>query len=178
MSNQNPYASGRMDAVNDEQIMTQLAGDLKRTQIVAGALVMGVLVFMGVVLVLIQGNVQGADKAGMLTWISGGFAGLMIMNHLLVPGIVVRQMVVAMQRESLTPEARIDRLGGMFRTQLIITLALLEGAAMFCLVTVIVEKNVVSLGMAVLLIILMAVRFPGPSRLAWWVQERLSETSF
>jgi hypothetical protein len=172
MSENNPYSSGRMDAMGDDAVSAQLGGSLKVTQMVSAALMMGVLVLMGVALVIIQGGVKGPRDAGMLTMIAGGFAALMIVNHWFLPGIVVQQMIAAISRETLTPDVRLDRLANVFRVQLIITLALLEGAAIFNLIILIIEKNVVSLGAAIILLILMLVRFPTQTRLTWWVQER------
>jgi hypothetical protein len=173
MSDNNPYSSGRMDAVDDAVMATRLSSSLKVTQLVSAALIMGVLMFLGVVLVIIRGDVKGPQDAGLLTKIAGGFAALMVVNHWFLPGLVVQAMVTAISRETLTPEVRLDRLGNAFRTQLIIAIALLEGAAMFSLITVIVEKNVISLGVAVFLVILMLIRFPTQTRFTWWVQERL-----
>lgn len=173
MSDNNPYSSGRMDAADDALIATRLSSSLKVTQLVSAALIMGVLMFMGVALVIIRGDIRGPQDAGLLTKIAGGFAVLMIVNHWFLPGLVVKAMVAAISRENLTPEVRLDRLGNAFRTQLIIAIALLDGAAMFSLISVIVEKNVISLGVALFLIVLMVIRFPTQTRFTWWVQERL-----
>jgi len=80
-------------------------------------------------------------------------------------------------QEVSTRDAQIDRLGDVFRTRLIITIALLEGAAMFSLVTLIVEKNVAAIGMAILLTLLMIARFPTQTKLLWWVQDKLSQAN-
>ncbi len=177
MSEENPYQSGRMDALNDDVITTRLANSLKVSQIIAGALVMGVVFFLAIVLVIIRGDLAGLPNAGILTTIATGFGVLMIVNHMILPSIVVRQMIGKAMEQTTSSDARIDRLGDAFRTQLIISIALLEGAAMFSLVTLIVEKNVAAMGMSILLIILMIVRFPTQTKLLWWVQDKLSQAN-
>ena len=134
MSDNNPYASGRMDVAGDETISSRLGGSLRVTQLVSVALMLGVLVFLGAALVIIRGDLKGPQAPGILTIIASGFAALMVVNHWFLPRIVVQQMIAAISRETLTPEVRLDRLGNVFRTQLIISLALLEGAAMFSLI--------------------------------------------
>ena len=138
---------------------------------------MGVLVFLVIVLVIIRGDVRGIPNAGHLTILATGFGALMIFNHIILPTIVVRPMIGKVIQEASSSDARIDRLGDLFRTQLIITIALLEGAAMFCLVTLIVEKNLAALGMAILLTLLMIARFPTQTKLLWWVQDKLSQAN-
>lgn len=177
MSESNPYETGRMDAPGDDLIISRLANTLKVSQIISAALVMGVLVFLAIVLVIIRGDVQGLPKAGLLTIIATGFGTLMIVNHMILPAIVVRPMIGKAMQEASTSDTRIDRLGDVFRTQLIITIALLEGAAMFSLVTLIVEKNVAAIGTAIMLILLMIARFPTQTKLLWWVQDKLSQAN-
>ena len=177
MSESNPYETGRMDAPNDDVIIARLANTLKVSQIISAALVMGILVFLTIVLVIIRGDVQGLQKAGLLTIIATGFGALMIVNHMILPTIVVRTMIGKAIQEVSTRDAQIDRLGDVFRTRLIITIALLEGAAMFSLVTLIVEKNVAAIGMAILLTLLMIARFPTQTKLLWWVQDKLSQAN-
>jgi len=87
MSESNPYETGRMDTPNDDVIIARLANTLKVSQIISAALVMGVLVFLTIVLVIIRGDVQGLQKAGLLTIIATGFGALMIVNHMILPTI-------------------------------------------------------------------------------------------
>jgi hypothetical protein len=58
---------------------------------------------------------------------------------------------------------------------LIVTLALLEGAAFFNLISVMIEHHVISLIAAIALLGLMAVRFPSRTKVSWWVQDRLRD---
>ena len=177
--NQNPYSVSEQQTSGDLQSLgPDFDQQLRVMQIIAGALMMGVITFLGVVLVITKGNVLGQGNPGIVTMIAAGFAGLMIVNHLVIPSIITKarlNQIKSQDSDGQNSELKLASLLGIYRMQLIITLAFLEGAAFFNLVSVMIEHHVISLIAAVVLLGLMAVRFPSRTKVLWWVQDRLRE---
>ncbi|MEJ7591051.1 MAG: hypothetical protein WKF77_05845 [Planctomycetaceae bacterium] len=87
----NPYAVGQ--EINPST--TGLPGakfeaSVRTMQIIAAALMMGVLMFLGVVLVVTQGNIGGMKNAAILTMVGAGFGFVMIVTHFTIPGVITR----------------------------------------------------------------------------------------
>ena len=177
--NQNPYSVSEQQSFSDLQSLgPKFDQQLRVMQIIAVALMMGVLMFFGVVLVTTQGDIFGQGNPGILTMIAAGFAGLMIVNHLVIPALVTKAQLSKFKSENPGPkvsDSTTDSLLAIYRIQLIITLALLEGAAFFNLISVMIEKHVISLIASIVLLGLMAVRFPTRTKVSWWVQDKLRE---
>ena len=177
--NQNPYSVSEQQTSGDLQSLgPKFDQQLRVMQIIAGALMMGVITFLGVVLVITKGNVLGQGNPGIVTMIAAGFAGLMIVNHLVIPSIITKarlNQIKSQDSDGQNSELKLASLLGIYRMQLIITLAFLEGAAFFNLVSVMIENHVISLIAVVVLLGLMAVRFPSRTKVSWWVQDRLRE---
>ena len=177
--NQNPYSVSEQQTFGDLQSLgPNFDQQLRVMQIIAGALMMGVITFLGVVLVIIKGNVLGQGKPGIVTMIAAGFAGLMIVNQLVIPSIITKtrlNQIKSQDSDGQNSELKLASLLSIYRMQLIITLAFLEGAAFFNLVSVMIEHHVISLIAAIVLLGLMAVRFPTRTKVSWWVQDRLRE---
>jgi hypothetical protein len=179
MKDQNPYFVGDQLTYGDGGLRgPKFDGSIRTMQIIAGALISGVLIFMGVVLVVTQGNIGGIPNARLMTMIAGGFGFLMIVNHFVIPRIVsgaqLKQLAISgiLQQEE---QVRVERMCAVYQTQLIIGMALLEGAAFFNLIAMMIEKSAVSLGVVSLLLGLMVVKFPTRIKVSWWIQERLRE---
>jgi hypothetical protein len=103
---------------------------------------------------------------------------LMIVNHLVIPSIITKtrlNQIKSQDSDGQNSELKLASLLSIYRMQLIITLAFLEGAAFFNLVSVMIEHHVISLIAAIVLLGLMAVRFPTRTKVSWWVQDRLRE---
>jgi hypothetical protein len=103
----------------------------------------------------------------------------MIVNHLVIPSIITKarlNQLKSQDSDGQNTELNLASLLGIYRMQLIITLAFLEGAAFFNLVSVMIEHHVISLIAAMVLLGLMAVRFPTRTKVSWWVQDRLRES--
>jgi len=177
--NQNPYSVSEQQTSGDVQSLgPAFDQQLRGMQIIASALMMGVLMFFGVVLVIAKGDIFGQGNPGIVTMIAAGFAGLMIVNHLVIPGLVTKAQLNQLKSQNSdgqNSEQKAASLLGIYRIQLIITLALLEGAAFFNLVSVMIEHHILSLIAAIVLLGLMAVRFPTRTKVSWWVQDRLRE---
>lgn len=145
-------------------------------QIIAFALMMGVVVFGVIVMFQTGGQLNG--KPGLLTWIAAGFAGLMIVNHLAIPSIIAGatwKKFVADGIKQKSEKEQAQAAMGVYQAQMIVALALLEGAAFFNLVVVMQERTMISLGIVIALLVLMLIKFPTTTKVTWWIQDRLRE---
>ncbi len=176
---QNPYSvGGNRDPQTNELQGAKFEGSVRGMQIIAGALMAGVLFFLGLVLTVKQGDVFNFNPPGFITIIAAGFGFLMIVNHIVIPRIIGSSQLkqVASQGFEEADEAtRIDQVVGVYRSQMIIGLALLEGAAFFNLIALMTEKSGFSLCVAMVLFALMTLRFPTRDKVSFWVQDKLRE---
>ncbi len=176
---QNPYSIGDHADPHHGGLQGKSFEDAVRgMQIIAAALMAGVLVFRSIVLVITQGNVFGTQTPEVVTILGAGFGVLAIVNHLVIPKIIAGsqlRQIVSNGFSELDAESKSDRLFGVYRGQLIVALAMLEGAAFFNLIALMVEKNVVALGVATLLLSTMVMKFPTRDKVSFWVQDKLRE---
>jgi hypothetical protein len=150
--------------------------NVRTMQIIAFALMMGVVVFGLIVMFQTGGRLNG--EPGMLTWIAAGFAGLMIVNHLAIPSIIAgatwKKLVADGIRQKPEPE-QAQAAMGVYQAQMIVAFAVLEGAAFFNLVVVMLERTMICLGIVIALLVLILIRFPTTTKVTWWIQDRLRE---
>lgn len=147
---------------------------IRVAQIIAGALAMGVFVFMILALVLRKAAIDGA--ASIVSWVVIGFAFVIVVLHLVVPARNARKAVDRIDANvfaTLDEEGRFKRLFGIFNTQQIIAIALLEGAAfanlsIYCSVTPFIGN----LGVAVGLLAMIAFQFPTSGSIQNWIDTR------
>lgn len=132
-------------------------------QIVAAALVMGVVIFAGVAVA--TGALNEESDEMFLSLFGVGFALLMYVMHLIVPGIVARSAAAQLSENA-------DDLAwcGVLQTKSIIGLAMLEGAAFLNIVACMVEHNWWSLAVAGTLAVLMLIQFPTRTRVEQWIE--------
>lgn len=150
--------------MNDPKFLDspQLApANLMVMRIIFGALLMGCLSFLGVALFLrmqqgklFVGNFWAFDEP--LVWIATGVGSLLIVLHWFVPTLAARAGFAA-QTDQPKDELQLPRL---YQTWFIIGQAMLEGAAFFGLVVFFLLGSGITLGIAILCILLMALRFP------------------
>jgi len=175
----NPYSVGDQPTFGDVRLQGPGFDAVVRTmQIIAAALMTGVLLFLLVVLVITQGDVFSTKSPPLITVIAAGFGFLMLVNHFVIPGIVSQtQLRKAAETKLLQQdeETTSQRVVAVYQTQLIIGLALLEGAAFFNLIALLIGRSIFSLGIAVVLLCLMLIKFPTRDRVSFWVQDRLRE---
>jgi hypothetical protein len=179
MKDQNPYSVGEQPTFGGVGLQgPKFDSSVRTMQIMAAALMMGVLVFLLVVLVITQGEVLGRKNPALISVIAAGFGFLMIVNHFVIPGIISRGQL----RQVATPgslrqddEKTNEKVLAIFQIQLIIGLAMLEGAAFFNLIALMIDRSVLNLGIFILLMGLMLAKFPTRNRVLFWVQDRVRE---
>lgn len=179
--NQNPYAVGNnLDPRNVSPQTETFEGSVRGMQIIAVTLMSGVLFFLGIVLMNTQGDVLSFKQPEIITIIAAGFGLLMIVNHFVIPGIIASKQLKQLISNDFTGSdeaTRIDKLVGVYRIQFIIGLALLEGAAFFNLIALMIGNSGFSLCTAGVLFALMLMRFPTRDKVSFWVQDKLRELS-
>ena len=173
----NPYSVGQeIDSTKTGLPGAMFDASLRGMQIIAGALMMGVLMFLGVVLVATAGKFDGQPE--MITMIASGFAFLMLVNHFVIPPIIIKaqlKQAIAAGMHQRPDEERIQECCGIYQTQMIVGFALLEGAAFFNLVAMMVEHCAASIAVVTLLLLLMVAKFPTRDKVSFWVQDKLRE---
>lgn len=154
------------------QPSTDHPGQIKTLQIITFALIQGVVVFAAVAFFISQGKEQ---KEGVLVWVALGIAIMAIVVRTVLGGFLTSALRNGLDRtvwDELPEQKKDSRLIGQFQTKHIIECALLEGAAFFNLVIYIIERNMISLGVAAVLLMLMAMAFPGGSKVDHWVENQ------
>jgi hypothetical protein len=143
------------------------AARVRVMQIIAGALILGSGIYLGIaVLVRAQGNAQPVPDPPLLTYISIGFAAMMIVAAWTFPAQLIRARLLVMRTQATTDDSFV----AVYQIQLIIRLAQLEGAAFFGATAYLSEGSPLSLGASLLLIVLMLSQFPTTGRVERWVQ--------
>ena len=175
----NPYSVGEHQTSGDLQSLgPKFDSQLRVMQIIAVALMMSVLTFLGVVLVVTKGEVFGQQGPTLITTIAAVFAGMMVVAHLAVPSVIAKthlRMLNGNAQANSSPEDRIASLVSVYQVQLIVGLALLEGAAFFNLIALMIGKHFLSTLSVLALLALMLLKFPTKTKVTWWVQDRLRE---
>jgi hypothetical protein len=148
-------------------------------QIVAAAMAGGVLIFLAVVVILVWQKDGGRPDGRLLTYIAVAFAIVAVFAWSIVPSVIagqLRQPIVdgsATRRGSKSDHGaesgNIRPLTAIYQTRLIIGSALLEGAAFFCLVAYLLERQPLSLVVAVLFCLLLVSQIPSVARVESWV---------
>lgn len=154
---------------------TSTLARVRTMQIIAGAILAGLLIFLGIaVLIRAQGGgpppVQ--DRLPVLTLMAGAMLVANGMLALLLPKHNGKQQTRKLAAER--PEAAEDDTGTLlafYQTQLIIRLALLEGAGFLGGIAYLTEGHPAALGVAGLVVLLMLVSFPTADRVAAGVAE-------
>ena len=137
-------------------------------QIVVGALVIGVSIFAGYV--ILSGTLQKPPQGAMLSTVAVGFGALMVVMHFVVPGVIERaalaNQAIGADRESLVR---------VYFTRTIIAAALLEGAAFMSLVAVMNEHQPWVLGVTAVILVFMLMQIPSRTRIEHWLESKMME---
>ena len=136
-------------------------------QIIALALPAGVIVF-AMIAVFVVGALNTPPTGMLISLLGAAAAFAVLIMHRLLPGVIAAR-AAAMQstmhgaaHESLRPYS-------IYMSQMVVKLALLEGAAFFNVMCVIIEHNWWSLGIAGILVGWMLTQFPTRDRVERWI---------
>jgi hypothetical protein len=155
------------------------------------ALVLGPSVFLMIVLMASLGAPRAQSGPSALTWVALAVAGLCVVLRLIVPGAVVASARRRILRGQYDPAARATgarrrqleaffqrtgdagRLMIVYMTTTILAGAILEWATFFLLVVCMIDRQVLSLVVAVALILAIAALLPWRSRVFAWMESQL-----
>lgn len=130
---------------------------LRTMQIIALAMPQGVVLF-GMIAVFAMGALSQPPSGTVVSLVAVAFAAIAFVAHLVISKIMARQ---GGSRQS---PGYAD-----YQTQMIIKIALLEGAAFFNIIATIIEHNWWNLGIAGLLVGWMLANFPTRNRVEHWI---------
>jgi hypothetical protein len=178
----NPYSVGEQISSAESGLHNPgFAASIRLLQIISAALMMGVLSFLLVVLLVTEGEVLGRHNPSLITVIAAGIGLLTILIHFVLPTMITGAQLKSLRGSGwnqLDDAARTERIMGVHRTQHIIGLAVLEGAAFLNLIALMIGHSMFSTVMVVLLLSLMLAKFPTETKVSWWVQEKLREINW
>jgi hypothetical protein len=171
----------------EDEILPQ--GRLRVMQIIAGALFLGVVTFLAIVLIIVSGQPNGAGiaPAGSVPIISIVAVLLLIVQVPLafhVPAFLTRSALrrIAAGTWQLPPGANAasfqtdtSKLLAVRQTSMIIGLALLEGVSFFGCIAYLMEAQPFALGVVVLAVMLMLVNSPTEGRVRAWLERQADQ---
>ncbi len=157
-------------SASDSEIV--LAQRLRTMQVILTALVSGASIFLVIVLFLrVSGKPPNALPTPILTYVGIPLTAGTLLAHVWVPSLAIktRRRQLAQGRGAADVSPWCD----LYSQQMIIGAALLEGTAFFWLISYLLEGSPWSLGIAVLCIGGMALKFPTRPRLERWIDQQL-----
>lgn len=157
-----------------EEWLSRVGQLVRPSQIIAAALMSGVLVFV-IISVVVRGGELTA-QIGMLTLLAAFFAVVMaVASTVAIPVIdgAARRKIPLEASNAEEWMAASRELAQAFQMRTILSFALLEGAAFFNLVVVLIDGSIPSLGIAAALLMLMATRFPTRLKFVSWLERQV-----
>ena len=161
----------------------EAAKQARTLQIIDASLVMGCVFFLLIVLAI--GPVARQPPPFLpipLTTMACGLVGIELIAQLAIArgmAAKARRAVVNGAYQPIDPRrtdgqsSPASYLMAVFQTKTIVSGALFEGLAFFCIITYLIEGNVVALAVALLMILGVAAQFPTPSRIIAWVERQI-----
>jgi hypothetical protein len=161
----------------------KLARRVSLMQIIAGAMIAGVVAFTLIAVVMVRGN-GGAGLAPpedrpILTFLAIGLLCVNVPLSLVLPDTILRRTIHAIAAGALTPKwanpepdtrTPDDRLLAARQTGMIISLALLEGVGFLAGMAYLLEGQLYALGVVVVAVVLMAWHFPTQTGVQNWLE--------
>lgn len=141
-------------------------------QIIAGALMFGVLGFGAFAVANSQG--KEPDEQSLMPIIAIGITVMELMAYAVVPGMFANAQLkqIEHKNDSQDESQLIRQLCGVYQTKMIIGMALLEGVAFLNIVAYMQTLQWWSLGIAGILLFGMLVTFPTGGKVDFWIQDQ------
>ena len=136
------------------------------SQIIAGALIMGIVVFACVAFFVAKGE---PAESPMLALMGAGMAVMMVVVRFVMSTVIVNGAKAGL-KEAADADV-MTQLAGLYQTKMIVGMAVLEGAALFSLMAYISEKQFWSYGVVAFLLGVMAISFPSQGQFESWAEE-------
>jgi hypothetical protein len=159
----------------------RIKGVVLTLQIIVGALALGIVNFMLVIVIAFRPPApQNPIGQSLLTYMAVGGAVLAVMASIFIPFLLAGPMrkssldaPAGLRAIGSKDEANIGPLAQMYQTLLIIKCVLIEGAAFFSLVAYIIEGQTTALATAGVLLLVLLAHFPTRSRMEAWIESEL-----
>jgi hypothetical protein len=156
-------------------------------QIIAGSMLTGVLLAVGLMVFLVYGQNNGHGMAPpadlpLISLIAVGMAVITFPLGLILPRIISRRAMQQIAVGTWTPPPNVDpasfssdaaKLVAIRQSSMIIGLALLEGTGIFGAIAFLLEGQPFVLVVPSVAIVLMIVQFPTEGKMRAWVSEQL-----
>jgi hypothetical protein len=159
----------------------QLKGVVLTMQIIVGALALGIVNFLLVIVFAIKPQAQqNPIGQSLMTYLAVAGAVLAVLASIFIPFLLAAPMrksaldaSAGSKATGSKDETNIGPLAQMYQTQLIVRCALIEGAAFFSLVAYMLEGQTTALATAGVLLLILLAHFPTRSRLEAWIESEL-----
>jgi hypothetical protein len=160
------------------------------SQIIVAALIMGVVIFLAIILLFVPAQAAMIPAGGGAPLPAPADSALPLITYValamcladLALSFVVPKLVVANARKQIAREKAPKDKGGdtaalaqIYQTQLIIGAAMLEGGAFFAAIAFMLERKPIAAGMTLVLLIVLAARFPTRDRIVAWLEQQLGQ---
>jgi hypothetical protein len=158
---------------------------LRITRIIIGAMMMGIVSFLAVVIFVTQQREPNQDSQSLVSYMAVGGLALALVTWFLIPDLVVKGLVGQIAAGTWKPPKNAEteerapltdyptdasKLLLVNQTRAIIATALLEGAAFFGLVAYLVEGQLFVLAVPGVVLALLALTFPARERVVQWAE--------
>ncbi|TWT90957.1 hypothetical protein Mal64_13560 [Pseudobythopirellula maris] len=153
---------------DDHDLETKIADQVRVMQVMTAA-----MVFCPMALAIIAKFVAtGEEGPPNPLLVSVGMVGGLVMLFLQA---IVGRLVTAHGIKTMADRARDEpeALAGAYQAGMIISLAFLEGAALFNLILYMMERSPYNLAMGAILFLSMAIKFPFATRIADWIRTQV-----
>jgi hypothetical protein len=149
-----------------------LAARVRTMQIIAFAIILGPSIALALFAFLRTQGPPNFPNAPLLTYVAAGFAAVALVLHQVVPSAVVAAQGrrLAEGRPVGAPLGSPGDWYALYQVRLIMSLAILEGAAFFLAIVYYVEGTPLSLLLGVVLIAALVLHFPTAPRVERWVE--------
>lgn len=157
----------------------QSTTSIKTIQIIAAALIMGVVIFAGFAVVIQSGAEADPQDEGIpILLIAASVFTVMELGARQVMMMVFDKKLKQEIEEYRGDQSSAEQFLGLFQTRTIISFALCEGAAFFGVIVYIIEGHPGGLGLAGFLVALMAISFPTENKFRSWVRSQSGQSAY
>jgi hypothetical protein len=173
--------------MEDREDRRDLSRGILTTQIIAAALLTGLLAFAGIALMLVQQQGRGLNPpAGppIESWVALGFFVAALVLWAVLPRWVARAQVARVAAGTWTPNPRLAasanatdavKLLAVFQSRTVMASALLEAPGFFAGIAYLLEGQPFALGVVGAAVLLMWASFPTRGRIERWLEAQQAQ---
>jgi hypothetical protein len=163
----------------DENARQQVDAAVRTSQIILAAMAMGIVMFAGIVVFVIPGDEPA--EGNLLSVLAGVVAGVNLVLCLVVPSFIAaanrRRLAMGAGQSADQPDlgasAEFGKLAAVYQVKMIVGAALLEGACFLALCAYMIERQMPSLVVTVVLLAALLAHFPTHGRGEAWIEDQL-----